>query len=63
MYNALLQEAKLRESHVFKVIEIDQLCRRLQVTMEIAALVEIMRNECYLLLKGPNTYQVNVVGL
>ena len=61
MYGALVHESKLRESNMFHTTEINAVCKRLQVSLETSAVVEIMRNECFLLLKGPHNYQLNIV--
>lgn len=60
LFAALSSESRARSSALFKVSEIDAICSRLQLRVDVLALVEVMRDECLLLLKGPKLYQLNV---
>mmetsp|Transcript_17029 Transcript_17029/g.23413 ORF Transcript_17029/g.23413 Transcript_17029/m.23413 type:complete len:743 (+) Transcript_17029:535-2763(+) len=55
---ALNREAGLRGSTMFTKREIQQLMMKLRVSAEIDAMLDVMRTECYLLLKGPQLYQL-----
>jgi DNA helicase MCM8 len=55
------KEAVLRGNNMFTRQEIHDLSMKLQLTKEVDELIELMRTECYLLLKGPKLYQLQTV--
>jgi hypothetical protein len=57
----LCKESKLRDSILFKESEIEVLVKKLQLTMDTTSAIEVLRNETYLLLKGPKLYQLNIL--
>jgi hypothetical protein len=38
--------------------DIAEICSRLRLDKEVDGLIDVMRTECYLLLKGPKLYQL-----
>jgi DNA helicase MCM8 len=56
----LSQEAKVRGNDVFSKKDIEEAVTRLRFEKahDVNALIDIMRTECYLLLKGPKLYQI-----
>jgi hypothetical protein len=38
--------------------DIAELVKRLKLDKDVSSLLDVMRNECYLLLKGPSLYQL-----
>jgi len=56
------QEAVQRKgNNIFTRQEIVELVHRLQLNKDVEELIECMRRECYLLLKGPKLYQLQTV--
>jgi DNA helicase MCM8 len=55
------RESSLKGSNQFTRQEIVDLASKLQLNKEIDELIESMRTECYLLLKGPKLYQLQTV--
>ena len=54
-------ESKHRSSRVFSASDINAICARLQIRTDTSTVIEVMRNECFLILKGPNLYQLNTL--
>lgn len=52
------KEVVHRSSNMFTRLDIVTLCERLRLNKEADAMIEVMRTECYLLLKGPKLYQL-----
>lgn len=49
----------LNTSHViYFSVRVSDICTRLRLDKEVDALIDVMRTECYLLLKGPKLYQL-----
>ncbi len=59
---AMQREARLRENHLFQRMEIAELCARLRLDKEVDSLIETLRSEGYLLLKGPKLYQLRTAS-
>ncbi len=57
----LSTEANRRNNNVFSKADIEAACSLLRLEKEPAALIESMHTECYLLIKGPNLWQLNCV--
>ena len=57
----LSTEANRRNNNVFSKADIEAACALLRLEKEPAALIESMHTECYLLIKGPNLWQLNCV--
>ena len=54
----MTRESALRGSNMFTRQEILALCQKLALDKEVDSLIDVMRTECYLLLKGSRTYQL-----
>lgn len=54
----LQREARQRGSNMFHRNDIQALSDRLRLDKDVDSLIESMRTECYLLLKGPKMYQL-----
>jgi len=56
----LSQESKLRGNAVFSKKEIEEAVFKLRFEKahDVEALIDVMRTECYILLKGPKLYQI-----
>jgi DNA helicase MCM8 len=56
----LTQEAKVRGSSIFSKKDIEEaiIKLRFEKAHDVNALIDVMRTECYLLLKGPKLYQI-----
>lgn len=61
LVNLMNKEASVRGNNVFHRNDIDTLCLKLKLTKPTDELIEVMRTECYLLLKGPKLYQLQSV--
>lgn len=57
----LQKEAKQRGNAIFHRSEMQELAGRLGLDKDLDSLIESMRTECYLLLKGPKQYQLQTV--
>ena len=55
---ALKREVSARGSDVFRHADVAEVCARLRLDKDADALVDVLRTECYLLLKGPRMYQL-----
>jgi len=55
------REAESKGSDLFTKAEINMLCLRLKVTRDTESMIDVMRTECYLLLKGPQLYKLQTV--
>jgi hypothetical protein len=58
LVSALNREAQLRGSNIFSRNDIAEICIRIKVDKDLDGLIDVMRTECYLLLKGPKLYQL-----
>lgn len=58
LINIMNKESALKGSNMFTKSELHQICMRLSLEADVDALIEVMRCECYLLLKGKNSYQL-----
>ncbi len=62
LVKVLTQEASRREAaNMFTRAEIAEVCSKLRLERDADSLIEVMRTECYLLLKGPRLYQLQTV--
>lgn len=61
LVNLMNKEAEIRGSNIFHRNDIDTLSMKLKLTKQTDELIEVMRTECYLLLKGPKLYQLQSV--
>ncbi len=61
LVKVLTQESQRRDSAMFTRNEIAEVCEKLRLDRDVDSLVEVMRTECYLLLKGPRLYQLQTV--
>lgn len=63
LVRGLNHEATLRGSSLFSRNEIKEVMGKLRIVgVETDTVIEIMRTECYLLLKGPQLYQLQTSG-
>lgn len=58
LVSALNREVTIRGSNMFARQDIAEICTRLRLDKEVDGLIDVMRTECYLLLKGPKLYQL-----
>lgn len=58
LVQVMTRECTLRGSNMFSRQDISALCQKLALDKEVDALIDVMRTECYLLLKGPRLYQL-----
>lgn len=58
LVKVMTRESTMRGSNMFSRQDIATLCQRLALDKEVDALIDVMRTECYLLLKGPRMYQL-----
>jgi DNA helicase MCM8 len=58
LVSAMNRESNLRGSNMFSRQEIAALCQRLALDKDVDSLIDVMRTECYLLLKGPRLFQL-----
>lgn len=56
------REAQLRDNNIFSKQDIQMLCNRLKLDKDVDSLIEVMRRECYLLLKGPKLFQLQATS-
>jgi DNA helicase MCM8 len=61
LVKAMNREATMRGNNIFSRQEIADIANRLQLNKELDELIESMRTECYLLLKGPKLFQLQTV--
>jgi hypothetical protein len=54
----LTTEAQKRNNSMFSRNDIAEICAVLKLVMDVDAMIELLRSECYLLLKGPKLYQL-----
>jgi len=52
------KESQLRGSNVFTKSDMQLLCSKLSLDGDIDGLIDVMRSECYLLMKGKGIYQL-----
>ena len=62
LVKVMTREASLRGSNMFSKQDISDLCSKLALDKEVDSLIDVMRSECYLLLKGPRLYQLQTAG-
>lgn len=55
------KEAQVKGSDLFTKAEIALLCLRLKVTRDTESMIEVLRTECYLLLKGSQLYKLQTI--
>ena len=58
LVKVMTRESSLRGSNMFSRADIQALCANLALDKELDGLIDVMRTECYLLLKGPRLYQL-----
>mmetsp|Transcript_16885 Transcript_16885/g.25436 ORF Transcript_16885/g.25436 Transcript_16885/m.25436 type:complete len:417 (-) Transcript_16885:132-1382(-) len=58
LVHVLRKEGERRNSYIFSLKEISEFVQLLRLKNDVSSLVDIMRTECYLLLKGPRLYQL-----
>jgi len=58
LVKVMTRESTLRGSNMFTRADIQALCEKLALDKELDGLIDVMRTECYLLLKGPRLYQL-----
>ena len=58
LVGTLSREAKIRGNNIFSRADIGEICARLRIDKDLDSLIDVMRTECYLLLKGPKLYQL-----
>lgn len=58
LVKVMTRESTLRGSNMFTRADIQALCEKLALNKELDGLIDVMRTECYLLLKGPRLYQL-----
>eukprot|EP01034_Spumella_vulgaris_P023027 gene23027-29215_t len=62
LVKVLTAESTKRQSlNMFTRNEIQEVCAKLKLERDVDSLIEVMRTECYLLLKGPRLYQLLTV--
>jgi hypothetical protein len=54
----MMRESTLSGSNMFTKQAIQALCAKLALDKDVDSLIDVMRTECYLLLKGPRLYQL-----
>ena len=54
----MTRECTVRGSNMFSKQDIQNLCVKLALDKDADSLIDVMRTECYLLLKGPRLYQL-----
>lgn len=54
----MTKESSLRGSNMFSRSDIQALSGKLALDKDLDSLIDVMRTECYLLLKGPRLYQL-----
>ncbi len=57
----MTREAAIKGSNIFSKYEISEYVNKLKLDKDVDTLIESMRTECYLLLKGPKLYGLNTV--
>jgi DNA helicase MCM8 len=57
----MTREAAIKGSNIFSKYEISEYVSKLKLDKDVDTLIESMRTECYLLLKGPKLYGLNTV--
>ena len=60
LVTSLTREAGLKGSDMFTRAEIKEICIRMKLDKDVESLIDVMRTECYLLLKGPKLYQIQI---
>jgi DNA helicase MCM8 len=58
LVSVMTRESRVRGSSMFSRQDIAALCAKLALDKEVDGLIDVMRTECYLLLKGPRMYQL-----
>ena len=58
LVKVMTKEAFLRDSNIFTRQDISDLCAKLSLDKDVESLIDVLRTECYLLLKGPRLYQL-----
>ena len=61
MVKVLNKEAALRGNNLFTKQDITEIGIKLHLTKDVEDIIELMRTECYLLLKGPKLFQLQTV--
>ena len=54
----LNREATIRGTDMFSRGDISEICVRMKLVKDVDSLIDVLRTECYLLLKGPKLYQL-----
>lgn len=62
LVKVMTRESTLRGSNMFTRTDIHALCATLALDKELDGLIDVMRTECYLLLKGPRLYQLQTTS-
>ncbi len=62
LVKVMTRESTLRGSNMFTRADIQALCATLALDKELDGLIDVMRTECYLLLKGPRLYQLQTTS-
>lgn len=53
------RECEIRGGNeMFSKQDISMLCTRLRLTKDVDTIIDVLRSECYLLLKGPQLYRL-----
>ncbi len=55
---AMKQEVAAKDSDIFSAAEISAICTKLRVTRDASSIIDILRTECFLLLKGSQQYKL-----
>ena len=62
MVQAMRKEAELRCSTIFKHMELAEIAGKLfkSIPIDLQLIIDVMRSECYIIMKGNRTYQLQV---
>ena len=60
LVEAMKKETVQKGSDIFTRSDLNSLCNRLNLPKDPDTLIEILRTECYMLLKGSNLYKLQV---
>jgi DNA helicase MCM8 len=55
------ESTKRQTGNMFSRNDIQEVCVKLKLERDVDSLIDVMRTECYLLLKGPRLYQLLTV--
>ena len=60
LIKTMSKESELKGSPIFTKNEIGEISLRLKIDRDVDSVIDVLRTECYLILKGPKLYQLQV---